>query len=405
MDMVRNFHMAQGLGETSYAQNSRLQVVTVLLYLCNYFESSTYSFSFLICLFFFVYCCMPPFSQMFQKEIIESLMDITLSSAMEACAAETAPATVCIADLGCSSGRNTLSVVESIIRAVCERRREATQQLPEFMVFLNDLSGNDFNALFSLVPEFVQKLKAEHDDGGGILVSVAGAPGSFYGRLFPSSSLHFITSFTSLQWLSQVPAGLLNKGEPINKGNVYMSPASPPSVVTRYFEQFQEDFSMFLRSRSQELVVGGRMVLSMLGRRSHDIHKKINEFPLYEALSKSLSIFVSQKLVAEEKVDSFNFPIYTPSTQELEDQVYREGSFTINSMKQYYKDWMFENAPNMLSKTFRAANESFICHHFGEEIIEPLFETHTQVLYERLMAGEDIGLCQITVVLCKSATR
>ncbi|KAJ6805700.1 salicylate carboxymethyltransferase-like [Iris pallida] len=398
--------MAQGLGETSYAHNSRLQVVTELLYLCNYFESSTYSISFLICLlFFFFYCCMPPLSQMFQKEIIETVMDITLSSAMEACAAETAPAAVCIADLRCSSGRNTLSVVESIIRAVCERRRKATQQLPEFMVFLNDLPSNDFNALFYLVPEFVQNLKAEHDNGGGILVSVAGAPGSFYGRLFPSSSLHFITSFTSLQWLSQVPAGLLNKGDPINKGNVYMSPASPPSVVTRYFEQFQEDFSMFLRSRSQELVVGGRMVLSMLGRRSHDIHKKINEFPLYEALSKSLSIFVSQKLVAEEKVDSFNFPIYTPSTQELEDQVYREGSFTINSMKQYYKDWMFENAPNMLSKTFRAANESFICHHFGEEIIEPLFETHTQVLYERLMAGEDIGLCQITVVLCKSATR
>ncbi|KAJ6853564.1 salicylate carboxymethyltransferase-like [Iris pallida] len=190
MDMVRNFHMAQGLGETSYAHNSRLQ-----------------------------------------KEVIESVMDMTLSSAMKACAAET----VSIADLGCSSGRNTLSVVENVIRAVCERRREATRQLPEFMVFLNDLPSNDFNALFSLVPEFVQKLRAEHD-AGGIFVSVAGVPGSFYGRLFPSSSLHFITSFASLHWLSQVPAGLLNMGEPLNKGNVYTSPTSPPSVVTRYFE-------------------------------------------------------------------------------------------------------------------------------------------------------------------------
>ncbi|KAJ6805777.1 salicylate carboxymethyltransferase-like [Iris pallida] len=360
MDMVRNFHMAQGLGETSCAQNSRLQ-----------------------------------------KEVIESVMDMTLSSAMEACAAET----VSIADLGCSSGRNTLSVVENVIRAVCERRREATRQLPEFMVFLNDLPSNDFNALFSLVPEFVQKLRAEHDDGGGIFVSVAGVPGSFYGRLFPSSSLHFITSFASLHWLSQVPAGLLNKGEPLNKGNVYTSPTSPPSVVTRYFEQFQEDFNMFLRSRSQELVVGGRMVLSMLERRSHDIHKKINEFPLFEALRKSLSIFVSQKLVAKEKVDPFNFPLYTPSTQELEDQLYREGSFTIDSMKQDYHDWMFENAPKMLSKTCRAATESLICHHFGEEIVEPLFQTYTQLLYERFVAGEDIGWCQITIALCKSATR
>ncbi|KAJ6833533.1 salicylate carboxymethyltransferase-like [Iris pallida] len=340
MDMVRNFHMAQGLGETSYAQNSRLQ-----------------------------------------KEVIESVMDMTLSSALEACADVE---TVSIADLGCSSGRNTLSVVENVIRTVCERRREATRQLPEFMVFLNDLPSNDFNALFSLVPEYVQKLKAEHEDGGRILVSVAGAPGSFYGRLFPGRSLHFVTSFTSLHWLSQVPAGLLNKEEPINKGNVSTSPTSPPSVATRYFEQFQEDFNMFLRSRSQELVVGGRMVLSMVGRRSHDIHKKINEFPLFEALRKSLSIFVSQ---------------------EIKDQVYREGSFTIDYMKQDYHDWMFENAPKMLSKTCRAAIESLICHHFGEEIVEPLFQTHTQVLYERLVAGEDIGWCQITVALCKSAAR
>ncbi|KAJ6791218.1 salicylate carboxymethyltransferase-like [Iris pallida] len=358
MDMVRNFHMAQGLGETSYAQNSPLQ-----------------------------------------KEVIESVMDITLRSAMEACAAET----VSIADLGCSSGRNTLSVVENVIRAVCERRREATQQLPEFMVFLNDLPSNDFNTLFSLVPEFVQKLKAEHDDGGGILVSVAGAPGNFYGRLFPSSSLHFITSFTSLHWLSQVPAGLLNNEESVNKGNIYMSPASLPLVATLYFEQFQKDINMFLRSRSQELVVGGRMVFSIIGRMSHDSHEKINECPLLEALEKSLSILVSQKLVTEEKLDSFNLPFYAPSTQELEDQVHREASFTIDSMKQAH-DWtIHEYAPKMLSNFSRAIIESFICHHFGEEIIEPLFETYTQLLCEKLVAREDIGWSKIIVVLCKSA--
>ncbi|KAJ6805822.1 salicylate carboxymethyltransferase-like [Iris pallida] len=361
MDMVKNFHMAQGLGETSYAHNSRLQ-----------------------------------------KEVIESVMDMTLSSAMEACADVE---TVSIADLGCSSGRNTLSVVENVIRTVCERRRETTRQLPEFMVFLNDLPSNDFNALFSLVPEFVQKVKAEHDDGGEILVSVAGVPGSFYGRLFPSSSLHFITSFTSLHWLSQVPAGLLNKGESINKGNIYMSPASPPSVATRYVKQFQEDFSQFLRSRSQELVVGGRIVFSMLGRRNHDSHEKINECPFFETLGKSLSILISQKMVAEEKVDSFNLPYYAPSTQELEDQVYREGSFTIDSMKQDYHDWTIKYTPKMLSNFCIAATKSLICHHFGEEIIEPLFETHTQLLCEKLMAGEDIGWSKIIVVLCKSVAR
>ncbi|KAJ6800259.1 salicylate carboxymethyltransferase-like [Iris pallida] len=362
MDVNRNFHMKQGLGETSYAQNSS-----------------------------------------FQKEMIESVMDITLSSAVAACAAAETPAAVSIADLGCSSGRNTLSVVENIIRAVCGRSCGAMRQLPEFMVFLNDLPSNDFNTLFSLVPELVKRLKAEHD--GGLLVLVAGIPGSFYGRLFPSSSLQLMTSFNGLNWLSQVPPGLFNEGKPVNKGKVYMSPASPPLVATRYFEQFQKDFSLFLTSRSQEVVGGGRIVISMIGRKRHGSHKK-NELSVFEALGKSFSILVTQKLVEEEQVDSFNLPLYTPSMQELEDQVYREGSFTINYMKQDSQSFTTENPdPKMFSKSCRAATESLICHHFGEKIIEPLFETHTQVIHEKLEAREYIDLCQIVLVLCKSASR
>ena len=67
----------------------------------------------------------------------------------------------------------------------------------------------------------------------------------------------------------QVPKGLES-----NKGNIYMASSSPPCVLKSYYEQFQSDFSMFLRCRSEELVERGSMVLTFLGRRSDDPSSK-----------------------------------------------------------------------------------------------------------------------------------
>ncbi|MFS7983527.1 putative methyltransferase [Helianthus anomalus] len=58
--------------------------------------------------------------------------------------------------------------------------------------------------------------------------------------------------------------------ENTNKGSIYISTTSPPSVIREYHEQFQRDFFMFLKCRAEEMVGGGRMVLTILGRRSDD---------------------------------------------------------------------------------------------------------------------------------------
>lgn len=42
------------------------------------------------------------------------------------------------------------------------------------------------------------------------------------------------------------------------------------SVRNAYHSQFHKDFSLFLNSRSEEMVSGGRMVLSFMGRSSSD---------------------------------------------------------------------------------------------------------------------------------------
>ncbi|KAM7264640.1 hypothetical protein ACFE04_002323 [Oxalis oulophora] len=132
---------------------------------------------------------------------------------------------------------------------------------PSLQFFLNDLPGNDFNAIFlSLLPKFLESV-----EGFGSCC-VAGVPGSFYGRLFPSHSLHLIYASHSLHFLSQVPAGLISgRGIPLNKRSVYITKSSPLVVLKAYSEQFRNDFTQLLKLRSEEMVHGGRMYLGAYG--------------------------------------------------------------------------------------------------------------------------------------------
>lgn len=108
-----------------------------------------------------------------------------------------------IADLGCSSGPNTLLVVSQFITMMDNICKTLGNKLPEIQVFLNDLPGNDFNTVFKSLPNFQEKLGTILGPGAGHCY-FSGVPGSFYGRLFPNKSLHFLHSSYSLHWLSQV---------------------------------------------------------------------------------------------------------------------------------------------------------------------------------------------------------
>ncbi|KAL6011380.1 hypothetical protein ACLOJK_001826 [Asimina triloba] len=164
MDVEKLLHMTGGLGETSYARNS---------------------------------------SQ--QKKGLEMVRHITLDAILDLYHSTT-PHSIAIADLGCSSGHNTLSVVEEIIQAIHERCHRYLRPSPEFQVFLNDLPANDFNSIFAALPDFHAKLinKGGRRSEASPCVFIAGVPGSFYARLFPTTSLHFVHSSFALHWLSRV---------------------------------------------------------------------------------------------------------------------------------------------------------------------------------------------------------
>ncbi|KAF9614587.1 hypothetical protein IFM89_019370 [Coptis chinensis] len=307
-----------------------------------------------------------------------------------------------IADFGCSSGPNTLSVIKEIINAVRGTSRRAKSPGPEFRVFLNDLPSNDFNSIFMALPDLYQELRKGRSDN---LVFISAVPGSFYGRLFPSNTLHFIHSSYSLHWLSKVPPMLYDEeGKSINQGKVYISEESCPLVSQAYLYQFSDDFSVFLKSRSEELASGGRMVLTFLGRRNQTHADRGNSF-FWELLSRSLEIMVSQGEIEKDKLDSYDVHFYAPSKDEIEDEVRKEGSFKIDCLEMFEierdESEDLRSYGRTVTTTVRAIQESMISHHFGEGITDRLFEIYGNLIDEEI-ATEDIRPVTFITVLRKS---
>ncbi|KAJ9559994.1 hypothetical protein OSB04_005154 [Centaurea solstitialis] len=320
------FHMNKGAGKTSYARNS-----------------------------------------LTQRKII-SINSSMVESAIVAILCEIEPTSMGVADLGCSSGPNSLIVVSQIVHIVQAASHRMGRVVPELRVSLNDLPDNDFNYVFQSLPELYKKLKQDCGIEGNYYIW--GVPGSFYGRLFPSHSLHFVHSSTSLHWLSKVPSGLeLSVGIHLNKENIYIAKNSSPGVVKAYQQQFHEDFSLFLRSRAKEVIAKGR--------RGAD-----EDFYHWEFLAHALMSMAIDGLVEKESIDSFNIPYYAPSIEEVQDEVEKEGSFVISCVEVFeieYDDGdssdLKESRGTRVTKSIRAVVEPMIESHFhlGEETMDELF--------------------------------
>ncbi|KAK1586766.1 hypothetical protein Q3G72_005949 [Acer saccharum] len=316
------------------------------------------------------------------------------------------PAGFNVADLGCSSGPNTLLVLSEILDTIHVMCQQVNQKSPEFQVFLNDLPGNDFNSIFKSLPTFYENLVKDKGDQFGPCF-VSGMPGSFYERLFPSRSLHFIHSSYSLHWLSNVPENLEN-----NKANIYMAKSSPPNVYKAYLEQFQRDFSSFLSLRSEEIISGGRMVLTFIGRSIPDPSSKDCCY-LWELLTKSFLELVDEGLVEATKVDSFNLPYYTPCEEEVREIVEKEGSFNLDKMEIVEVNWdpsddpsnerfvfnKYESGKNV-ANCIRAVSEPMLATHFGENIIDILFTRYAHHVADHL-AVEKTKFINIAVSMTK----
>lgn len=180
-----------------------------------------------------------------------------------------------IVDMGCSAGPNTFFAVQNVLEAVEKKyQREGLDhcRLPEFQVFFNDHSSNDFNTLFTSLPPNRNYY-------------VAGVPGSFHVRLFPEASLHIVISSYAIQWISHIPKELVDRSSPAwNKGRTYYAHAGAETIKA-YADQFAKDMDNFFHFRAQEVVPGGMVLLTIPGGR---LDYQILSNTLYDLLESTI---------------------------------------------------------------------------------------------------------------------
>ncbi|KAJ9676873.1 hypothetical protein PVL29_022064 [Vitis rotundifolia] len=299
--------------------------------------------------------------------------------------------TIRVADLGCSVGPNTFFAMENILEAIelkCQNQG-LHSQIPEFQVFFNDHTSNDFNSLFSVLPPN----RRYHS---------AGVPGSFYSRLFPNHSLHIVYSSFSIQWLSRVPKKVEDMSSPAwNKGRIYYVSAAD-EVVEAYSAQCAEDTARFLQARAQEIADGGLMILIFPARPDGIPHSQFGGNILFDMLGFCLMDMAKKArnmgIVSEEKVDMFNLPVYHMSDQELEAAVERNRCFSIERMERLrpisstlQSLVSTRDRAQAISFHVRAAMEGLIKAHFDEEILDQLFDSFSKKLEQEYSLIESAG--------------
>ncbi|GJN36423.1 hypothetical protein PR202_gb25282 [Eleusine coracana subsp. coracana] len=289
------------------------------------------------------------------------------------------PASMTIADFGCATGPNALVMVMDAVEAVLateenddddeqqqqyniNKKKTKNNKSVELHVFLNDLPGNDFNAVFQLLPTSTL--------AGTGCCFVSAWPGSFYGRIFPEASLDYVVSSSSLHFLSRPPP-MININEiSISRGRIYISAACSSSslspdddvVLDAYAAQFHTDFSTFLRCRSPEI-------------RSY--------------LPPSL-------------------PGGRPSSDDLHHAIQTEGSFSIRTMhlfettrRRRQQDNNKEQEQRLAietAKTVRAVVEPMMRNHFGWAAMDALFSRYRLLLQAYYSANETRNKDDVTNV-------
>ncbi|XP_042509583.1 loganic acid O-methyltransferase-like isoform X1 [Macadamia integrifolia] len=286
-----------------------------------------------------------------------------------------------IADLSCPVGSTRFQVVKNIMEAVELKYllHGLGSYLPEFQMYFSDHFSNDFNMLFTSFPPNKRYF-------------AAGMPGSFYGRLFPKASLHFVHSSYALHFLSRVPTELEDETcLAWNKGRIHYT-SSQREVVEAYSVQYAKDMDSFLHARAQEIVCGGLMALLIPSLPDETNPSQSRLIELFELLESSLKDMINMGFSSEAEVDSFNVPVYQPSTQELEGLIERNGCFSIERLETLDRSMdHIIDIEKCINLQIRPILEELIRRHFGSEIIDTLFDQFDKRVAEPSSIPSDLS--------------
>ncbi|XP_057533210.1 probable caffeine synthase 4 [Amaranthus tricolor] len=370
MELEHFFHMNEGDGEHSYSQNSSAQ------------------------------------ERAWQMN--KSTLEYAIQSLLSKGGVSFDNGVINAADLGCGVGPVPLAFVSLVIHSLQKKLKELKwkndDKITQLQIYMNDLPSNDFKWLFRNLFN-LDLLKTRNQSGP--LCFLFAAPGSYYQRLFPDNSLHLVHANYTLHWFSKVPKVLSSEERsPINKGQVYISEASSELVARSYLKQFEQDFTQFLECRSQEMVIQGRMLLTFRGRPSSSYFFTWQPWEL-QIFTTTLHSLIAEGLIKKEKVDSFNFPYYCGCEKDFESIIKKQGSFEIEKMKtiSHHVEHKIEDKwekSKRIANFIRAFSQSLISLHFGEHIVNPLYDKLCHFTFKYLEDGLPCEHFTVTILLYKN---
>jgi len=302
-----------------------------------------------------------------------------------------------VADLGCSTGDNTLRYAQLIWESI--HKHHGGGGGVEVHYFFSDLPTNDFNTLFQQVQGWESKMGTM---SSSTKLYPAAAPGSFYKRLFPCGSVHIVLSTWSLQILSQVPEAVMDKtSTSYNKHRAHIPRGSPEAVVKAYGEQAKKNLHEFILCRAHEVVSGGLVVLLLVGR--EDERHPDNQWgkdlevgtPFGSIFENTWKALVLEGTISEELWNSFNFQIYARSLEEVKVAVEATNLFHIKELQQHEQSFLdYEEEKKVLAdpEAFAQFYISFvggvmhsnIANHIGYENIDKFFQRLAQTAREAI---------------------
>jgi hypothetical protein len=218
---------------------------------------------------------------------------------------------VTVLDLGSSEGGNAIRVMRAIVAGLRRRTGQPVQTI------YSDLASNNFNQLFANLEE----ARRAGIFAAGVYPGVVG--GSFYGPLLPPGTVHFATSFNSIQWLDQLPAA------PVPDFVAYRRPhpsrpglTVSPEATAAFKRQAEQDLVRFLKCRARELVPGGKLLLASPG----DTDQARVSDGLADVLNDACLDLIAAGRLKREDYERLTMPVYFRTLAELLAPLEREDS-------------------------------------------------------------------------------
>ncbi|MGO4169315.1 hypothetical protein [Novosphingobium sp. YAF33] len=153
-----------------------------------------------------------------------------------------------IVDYGASQGRNSLLPMGTAIDLVRDHNGQRALE-----IIHTDLPSNDYTSLFGLLATESDSYLAGRRD---VFPMAVGR--SYFEQILPSDSVDLGWSSNALHWLSHNPVNVADHGWAVYSNSVLAREAVDDVLA--------QDLLNFLRARSRELRVGGRLVCQFMGR-------------------------------------------------------------------------------------------------------------------------------------------